>query len=391
MKLKLNTMPIIVGLLTLLLAIGCQMQEPAQEDPRQEERTESARVDPTATKLRPTEPGATTPSVNTPTPTPEPEDSPFGKHAVLPKQTPTPTPEPTAAPTPIPNTQIEQQLDLQYDDALERCRFWAHTEGNINGPTWVEFTQLNPQRMTDLQRSLWRNLLGENSYCWPYFAERLSVANADKRNWQFQAECLTEINNLKNRFYENAGSYIREEQGHPQTINQYARVMNFLELTGEELLEAEVKPWELYLKLRYGKNYNPAQIIIERLAGGDYDYRLLRPNTSSSGTTVSPYESGETPIPEEWLHSSSGYTPTNIDYSEYTSEQVKPGELTLEQVEWYGFGYAFTRIGACKVYYPQIYTGYWIPIDSGGGAIKPVPELEGERSLLIPSRYRRQQ
>lgn len=156
--------------------------------------------------------------------------------------------------------------------------------------------------------------------------------------------------------------------------------MDFLELTGAELLEMEVKPWELYLKLRYGKNLNPAQVFISNLGSGDADeYHLLHPNSPPSGTTFDPheaYEAGETPIPEAWLHSSESYTPISE-------------EITLEQVEWYGFGYAFRSIDECRWYYPQIFTGYWVPVDSGGQYITPIPELEGERDLLIPYRYRR--
>lgn len=387
---------IIAILLALLLTTACQLlgtDEPATVDP-------DTAGEPIRTSTRATHtPRPDVTSEPTPISTPTPE-SPFGGHSILSRLTPTPTPEPTtipATPSPIPSTEIDRQIALRYTEGLERCYFWAHRE--IESPTWVEFRELNPDNMTDLQRELWESVLWRNNYnCWPYFAERLSEDNAHKRNWRFQAECLTKMNGRKNQFYETAGRAIQHEYGHPNTINQYARIMNFLELTGPELMAMEVKPYELYLKLLYGRNPNPAHFslwVVERenTYSGRYYTLWVEQTDIRVEQRGNPYEDGDTLIPADWVLVGEGYGAK--DHTPLVGNLPNSGDsepLTIEQVEWYGFGNAFDSVIPCKRYFPQMFTGYWVPYAGGGYSIQPgsqVPELEGERDLLIPDHYRR--
>lgn len=246
---------------------------------------------------------------------------------------------------------------------------------------------MDPNNMTDLQRYMWRDVLRRNDNCWPYFAERLSADNAHKRNWHYQAECFNGINGAKNWFYINVGKRIHEGRAHQDSVNQYARIMNFLELTGPELMAMEVKPYELYLKLRYGRNYNPAHVHIRRhTMQYDTHYELTVINYWSTA----PYEDGETPISKEWLMATNGQHAPLFTWDSELGKEVEI-DLTVEQLEWYGFGSAFQGIESCIKYYPQMFTGYWIPEGSTTYFVVPIsqkPELEDERDLLIPDRYR---
>jgi len=395
----------VAGGMSLLLATGCVLQSPEQETltptPTVITVTQEKIVQPVSLPISgkvlainptpvPTVPVETEMLPNVPTATPETEESPFGDHAVLSRITPTPTPEPDTILTPAPaltDEQIQHQMEVRYTEALVRCRHSLLTDNNVSGAFVAAFTSLSPQAMSDLERSLWRGSLGRNFYCWPYYAERLSADNASKRNWQYQARCLENINRDKNIFYEEAGDDIRRGNAHPQTINQYARMMNYVETTGDELMAMTVKPFELYLKLNYGRNYNPARIIIPELGNGNGWLLLIQPNEPQEDVST-PYERGETPLPAEWLtHRSNSYDTPDVN-------------ATLAQVEWYGFGTAFYVSGnACLRYYPQLFTGYWIPWDSESNwrnwasnnsieQIPPVPDLEGERDLLIPDKYK---
>lgn len=291
--------------------------------------------------------------------------------------------------TRVPNhtneSERERELTTWSDVALEQCRLGISTR-------YPELAKLDPDRMTDWQRPMWRHALRDSTLCFSYLAEKLSPANADKRNWQFQAKCFSRINDRKNNFYRYAGDNIREGRGHPDTVNQYVRVMNYLELTGPELLAMPVKPHEEYLSLLFGKNYqsrivpslNPEDVITYRMRYENsppsgppvVPYQAISTPYSTEGL-ITPYEAGETPIPTEWLTTQSSEVPV--------ARRMR-GEtiiLNAEQIKWYGYGYAFQHSKDCHRYFPQMFSGYWIPLHDERKPVLPVPELEGERTLLV--------
>ena len=304
------------------------------------------------------------------------------EHSVLrtlPTKTP-PPPTPTATPAPSP-TETGQMSKAAYEEDLEICRF--RMSAKLNSTQWVLSNQLDPKAMTDLQRYLWQPLAGEHDECWPYFAERLSEDNAHQRNWQHEKACMTRINNEKNKFYEMAGRRISREpeRYHELTVNQYARIMNWLELSGEELLALQIKPHQLYQQLLTG-THNPAYIRMARLSGPTVaPTRLDLPWQEDEA-----YKRGETPIRERYLQSEQ---PAPLRSEAPTERGEVTEDTTLEQIEWHGFGRAFTHSGECILFFPQLFTGFWIPGYNPGGYAEPVPELEGERSLLTPEKYLR--
>ena len=80
------------------------------------------------------------------------------------------------------------------------CQAWALD--NLKPHVYAEFAKLDPAKMDDLDRTVWRSRLPEVSLrkqtitsqlCWMYWAEPLSKANADQRNQKHEAECLRNL------------------------------------------------------------------------------------------------------------------------------------------------------------------------------------------------------
>ena len=199
------------------------------------------------------------------------------------------------------------------------CQAW--TLDNLKPHVYAKFVKLDPERMGDLNRTVWRSRMPSSSLptylyeygprkpinsqlCWMYWSELLSKANADQRNQQYEAECHRKLlQHADSRWDKLASAAVREKDTTAYEIpNQYIRVLRWLDIPGQELLEMDEPPHEL-LRRMYDKKYA-------------YNSNI----------------------------------PTG----------------THSEAEWWGIlnatlmgrGYG---IDECKFYYPQLYYGYWVP------------------------------
>ena len=229
------------------------------------------------------------------------------------------------------------------DEHRRRCRFWALN--NLQPVVYDEFTSLNPDTMDDLDRILWRSAIHGNSrlgyygaspvasadnpllfprnpgiYCRDYWAEPLNRSNADLRNEGFEAECRLRLEDQITSRYQQLRDWAHNDEDNEliyQTPNQYVRILEWLDLTGDELLNTSVPPYQiLQIQSRHPYAYS-------------YD----------------------------WV-------PTEDGLIYYEREYGKNLDL-----EWQGIVGAAglseesTGIRACHYYYPQLFYGYWIPFD----------------------------
>ena len=259
--------------------------------------------------------------------------------AVLPGVIPTATPEPTAtpAPTPTPTAQDYANERIEY---LTRCRHWGME--NLGGIIYSEFIRLNPYDMTDLERVLWRKSLDEqvswgdskswfgyfgegNRWCRDYHTEIISEHNAHKRNAQYKDQCyagmIVSAVELKEFFDDSAAWEIDQGQRLADNpINQYLRVLNWIEIDGIDLMNMPERPRELLIRLEE-----------------DNDSNLI----------------------DLW---GSHRLPTKTHQARVGGEYREVDNVG-ERVEWYGIWGTFGS-RECRKYYPQLFYGRWIPVDS---------------------------
>ena len=225
------------------------------------------------------------------------------------------------------------------EEHLRRCDFWALN--NLDPIVYMQFADLDPDTMDDLDRALWRSKLnpegnlgyyaagtgtetGSNMfprepgvYCRDYWAEPLNERNADLRNEEFESQCRYGLGKAIISSYDRLQDWVNEQPENGviyRTPNQYARIMGWLEMSGNDLLDAE----------------NPPYRILEDQSRHRYAYFL------------------------DWR-------PTDEKLTEYRA--YGQGELDLE---WLGIVKAAGLSGAggaCARYYPQLFYGYWIPFD----------------------------
>ena len=202
------------------------------------------------------------------------------------------------------------------------CQAWALD--NLKPHVYAEFIKLDPARMDDLDRTVWRSRLPEVSLqkqtinpqlCWMYSADPLSKANADRRNYQYEKECHRKLlQHADSEWNKLASAAVREKDTAAYEIpNQYVRVLKWLEIPGQELLEMDEPPYELLQRIRekeYALNAN------------------IPTKTSTSGLAK---EHG----------------------TEFNAKWWGLWNATLA-----GRGYG---INECQHYYPQLYYGYWVP------------------------------
>ena len=205
---------------------------------------------------------------------------------------PTNTSAATAAAPPTPTVQPSRHLAVKPTHARRSwtyssnsnlpedqrwCLAWALD--NLRPHVYAEFRQLDPATMDDLDRTVWRERLRRPNYgqqyrgsiptfdhdynvsdttswttlvgtCWMYWSEPLNKANADKRNLQFEAECLTkiaeEVDDTWERRTSRAANY-----GVPvnEVPDQYLRVLKWLHTPGEELMKMDEPPYETLRRL----------------------------------------------------------------------------------------------------------------------------------------------
>ena len=195
--------------------------------------------------------------------------------------------------------------------------------------TYAEFRELNPDNMTDLERALWGQINGDGEfrlYCQDYWSEPLSANNAHKRNESFRDECYRGI-------WYSRENYLYEDH----RWDQYSRIANWLEIPGETLLEMSPRPLDLVM------------IAWERERRG--------------------YE----PKPEdEWY----GILEAWPSADDYYMVKFRVGRNS--------------NADECVHYYPQMFTGRWIPLDTA--VTRHEMEEEARRRATptpLPSEMRR--
>ena len=217
---------------------------------------------------------------------------------------------------------------------IQRCKHWALQ--NLEPIELSSFEMLNPKTMSDLDRILWGKMIenprnrydgfepieGETEWCMDYWSEAMSERNAYKRNEQFRDECRYKMVN-KAVEYENEvkaqADWVRENYDvdvAPVVVNQYIRVMNWMDIDGMELLQMPETPRGLVWRL---------------LENREEDY-----------------------------------------YDKYSHSEKFPSKDTPSEIlEWWQIEEAFfyaidSDDSQCAFYYPQLFFGRWIPIDAYG-------------------------
>ena len=143
------------------------------------------------------------------------------------------------------------------------CQAWALD--NLKPHVYAEFVNLDPERMDDLDRTVWRSRLPEVSLrkqtitsqlCWMYWAEPLSKANADQRI-KSTRQNASEIccNTLTRNGTSLPSTAVRYDETPAYKIpNQYVQVLKWLDTPGQELLEMDNPPYELFKRM-YNEEY----------------------------------------------------------------------------------------------------------------------------------------
>ena len=184
------------------------------------------------------------------------------------------------------------------DEHRRRCRFWALN--NLQPVVYAEFSKLDPGSMDDLDRILWRTKLHNNDhlgyyddelaryedtplllprnpgiYCRDYWAEQINRSNAELRNHRFEAQCRFDLERLiasKYRRLADAANYQIHSQEEDDllydTPNQYVRILQWLDIRGDELLASDNPPYLILQdQSRHLHAYYANEIITEDLLG----------------------------------------------------------------------------------------------------------------------------
>ena len=219
-------------------------------------------------------------------------------------------------------------------DNRQRCLHWAL---NTMPPlVYSRFEALDPDSMSDIERALWAKTLLLTSadekiylsalydkldisnpvmqWCVNYWSESLSASNAPKRNEIFKNACFAELVRDGLEYELQFRHTVRQHPanyGLPDipdaTINQYIRALSWTELEAESLMALDEKPHQTLKRL-------------------DPVYDQQSDYYSSNMTTAYPAKSAPQHIIEGW----------DLRYA---------------------------MPDACKMYYPQISFGRWVPFD----------------------------
>ena len=254
------------------------------------------------------------------------------------------------------------------DEHRRRCRFWALN--NLQPAVYEEFSKLNPDSMDDLDRILWRTKLNPEGYwgyyhdddlddlpidddvallprnpgiyCRDYWAEPLNRSNADLRNRGFERSCRLKLEQSITQQYRDmteAANY-REDKDNElvfQTPNQYVRILRWLDMSGDELMDSD----------------NPPYRILQEQSEQLYAYI-----DSESARSI----------------------PSEADIENY---ERKIG--TRLNLEWIGILSASSMTNKslafeeCRYYYPQVFYGYWVPFDPDR-----MPDSNQEQEIDLP-------
>ncbi len=238
---------------------------------------------------------------------------------------------------------IHEGARIPGDEHRRRCQFWALN--NLQPVVYSEFASLNPDTMDDLDRILWRSKIHGNSnlgyydddpepagepslllprdpgiYCRDYWAEPLDRGNAELRNQGFEAECRFRLEDRISNRYQRLRDWVHNDDDNElvyQAPNQFVRILDWLDLTGDELLEANIPP-----------------------------YQILQTQSRH------PYAHWQ-----DWRPTEDGL----VDYAREYEETLDLEWLGIVRAA--GLSEGSTDIQACHYYYPQLFYGYWIPFD----------------------------
>lgn len=270
--------------------------------------------------------------------------------------------------TPVPQaTAAERSARIPKDDEhRRRCRFWALN--NLEPVVYGEFSKLDPDSMDDLDRILWSTKLQRGNlgyydydlagsdeipllvprdpgiYCRDYWAEPLNRSNADLRNHEFELKCRDRLEKSIRSRYSHLADAVNYQEDNAlvyQTPNQHVRVLQWLDISGDELLNSD----------------NPPYRILQEQSRHYYAH----------------------------YHSS---IPTEDDLEDYKEETG-----SRLNMEWLGILAAAgmtsnsSKITECHYFYPQVFYGYWVPMDpqwiSGGNRDDKI-ELPKYESSTMP-------
>ncbi len=248
----------------------------------------------------------------------------------------------TAAPTPPPSAAGAGTTGIQRE-YRERCRFWAME--NLSPILYAEFTKLNPEEMSDLERILWsRHLSSAGSlhydidttneyapmeprlpdlYCQDYYSEPVNSRNSLLRNEMYEHACRAQLHQKAlERYgllaeYRDRGYYSQAGYSIP---NHYVMILKWLDDPEPEVPETGQPPYALFREL------------------------------------------GGRPYAHMTLGSYAGMTPEEFG--------ILPGDSGKPDPEWAGIILSAglsdngqDALDICRAYYPQLFYGRWIPYD----------------------------
>ena len=216
--------------------------------------------------------------------------------------TPTATPTPWPTPTQIPAEPQESSLAQAVTEEL-RARCLHYVREHEAGVTYAEVRELNPDNMTDLERTLWGDLTSDNDfqrYCRDYWSEPLSERNANKKNHSYREKCYVELYQDRDNAAQRGSNWIWDQQ---------SRIANWLDIPGETLLSMSPSPLQLVMTVWQ------RDIRGKKLEPGDEWYGILDA------------------WPKNRFHAG-----PDIGKNSY--------------------------LDSCARYYPQLFTGRWIPLDT---------------------------
>ena len=247
----------------------------------------------------------------------------------------------------------------QKDEHRRRCQFWALN--NLQPVVHREFTKLDPNSMDDLDRILWRSKLHRNDhlgyykkpdhsqdiptlmpqnpgvYCRDYWAEPLNRSNANLRNHGFETQCRTQLEKNITKTYNWLGYEAGREKENELVYripNQYVRILQWLDLNGDDLMDSA----------------NPPYRILEEQSRHAYAYEE---NPTLKQKHLDRYQrENQTRLDPEWLGilKAAGMNSSNS-----------------------------SDLRMCHNYYPQVFYGYWIPIDP-----KKNPDSDRKQEINLP-------
>lgn len=268
--------------------------------------------------------------------------------AVLPRLTATPapteTPVPTATASPIP-AEATAVAARVVSDNRQRCNAWAIT--NMQPIVYSEFRLLDPDAMSDREKAHWRQIIRHGNYdprrdysdgeiretgsegfrlCADYWSDSVSLVNSHKRNDHFKDVCYAGLYGRAVSTNKHANNEVRRQDyvdSSLPVINQAVRIMNWLDIGGDDLLQMSETPYELIGRLRRESE----------LSGNDDLYHLLQ------------------------------------NYDDHN-------------VEWYGLwsAWSYAQGDGCGAYYPQLFFNRWIPAD-----VVPLDILDPRASSYTPT------